>query len=78
MFSQPLVFLTLLSTAATSVYANTEKTVFLGPPAASLHDGVNDHVPSAPAATLEDLQIYTLTPDDPQVRTHLDAQFPST
>ena len=79
----PLIFLTLLSTATTAVYANTEKTIFLGPlPAVSVHDNNNNNTDAddghVPSSSLEDLQIYTLTPDDPHVRTHLDAQFPST
>ncbi|RYP40798.1 hypothetical protein DL767_001444 [Monosporascus sp. MG133] len=64
-----LLSFTLLFTAATTrVSANTEKTIFLGPPTVNL--------PSA-HPSLDDLQVHTLTPDNWQVRTHLEAQFPS-
>ncbi|RYP15090.1 hypothetical protein DL765_005913 [Monosporascus sp. GIB2] len=63
-----LLSFALLFTAGTRVSANTEKTIFLGPPTVNL--------PSA-HPSLDDLQVHTLTPDNWQIRTHLEAQFPS-
>ena len=74
----PLLF-SLLSTA---VYANTEKAIFLGPRAVDVSSAVAVAAAAAasePAALEGDLRrIHVLTPEDPQVRTHLGAQFPST
>lgn len=62
-----LLILMLLSTSCT-VDANTEKTIFLGPPAVD--------IPSA-YPSLEALRLDSLTPDNGLIRTHLEAQFPS-
>ncbi|KAI1099630.1 hypothetical protein F4804DRAFT_337045 [Jackrogersella minutella] len=51
-----------------TVYANTEKAIFLGPPTVN--------IPSA-HPTLEDLHVDTLTPTNGAIRTHLEAQFPN-
>ncbi|KAI1460970.1 hypothetical protein F4805DRAFT_416166 [Annulohypoxylon moriforme] len=51
-----------------SVFANTEKAIFLGPPTAN--------IPSA-HPTLEDLHVDILTPTNWSIRTHLEAQFPN-
>ncbi|KAI2467787.1 hypothetical protein F4781DRAFT_297283 [Annulohypoxylon bovei var. microspora] len=51
-----------------SVCANTEKTIFVGPPISN--------IPSA-HPTLEDLHVDTLTPTNWEIRTHLEAQFPN-
>lgn len=66
MLGFPTLTLTLLF--ACTVNANTEKTIFLGPPTVN--------IPSA-HPSLEDLQVHTLTPGSGQIRTHLEAQFPS-
>ncbi|KAI1506622.1 hypothetical protein F5X99DRAFT_403984 [Biscogniauxia marginata] len=60
------LFMTLLLSGAR---ANTEKAIFLGPPAV-------DIIPSA-HPILDDLRVDILTPDRHALRTHLDAQFPS-
>ncbi|KAI0882605.1 uncharacterized protein GGS22DRAFT_46866 [Annulohypoxylon maeteangense] len=51
-----------------SVFANTEKAIFTGPPAAN--------IPSA-HPTLEDLHVDILTPINWSIRTHLESQFPN-
>lgn len=51
-----------------SACANTEKTIFLGPPTAN--------IPSA-HPTLEDLHVDILTPTNWEIRIHLEAQFPN-
>ncbi|CAJ2511742.1 Uu.00g073670.m01.CDS01 [Anthostomella pinea] len=63
-----LLLLLLASLTVTTVRGNTEKAIFLGPPAANI---------SSAHPTLDDLNIDTLTPQDFTVRTHLEAQFPS-
>ena len=82
MFLRSLLLSALFSTA---VHANTEKAIFLGPRAVDVPSAVAAAAgasadPTSEAAALEgDLRrIHVLTPDDPQVRTHLGAQFPST
>ena len=69
-WSRFVVMLSLLTLMlfTCAVKANTEKAIFLGPPTVKL--------PSA-HPSLQDLQVRTLTPDNGQIRTHLEARFPS-
>ncbi|KAL2130526.1 hypothetical protein VTI74DRAFT_6267 [Chaetomium olivicolor] len=60
--------LALLSLFLCSVFANTEKTIFLGPEPIT--------IPLSQPA-LSDLRLHTLTPTNSSLRTRLTAQFPS-
>ncbi|KAL2066531.1 hypothetical protein VTL71DRAFT_2602 [Oculimacula yallundae] len=62
------LFSSLLLLQAFHVFANTEKTIFLGPS--------NIQVPVA-HPTLEDLQLQTLSPKHWSLRTHIQAEFPN-
>ena len=63
-----LPFGTLFLTLSGYVRANTEKTIFLGPPSIKL--------PRDPPK-LEDLRLATLTPDRSSLRTRLPLSFPT-
>ncbi|OTB16257.1 hypothetical protein K445DRAFT_383426 [Daldinia sp. EC12] len=63
-----LIHLVSIYSLIATVYANTEKTIFLGPPKASIPF-------SHP--TLGDLHVDTLTPTNGAIRTHVEAQFPT-
>lgn len=58
-----------LSLMVPFAWANTEKTIFLGPPPV-IFDARTYHA-------LEQLQLVSLSPDNPALRTHLEAEFPS-
>ena len=63
------VFLcTLISVVISSVFANVEKIIFLGPPALSIP-------PQHP--NLDDLSLISLSPAHPSARTRLNATFPT-
>ncbi|KAI0484225.1 hypothetical protein GGR56DRAFT_612859 [Xylariaceae sp. FL0804] len=57
----------LASLFAATVRANTEKAIFLGPPAVDV---------SSAHPALDGLEVFTLTPQRSALRTHLEAQFP--
>lgn len=58
----------LLALYATLVLANVEKTIFLAPTATTVPSGEPD---------IDDLGLERLSPDDPIVRTHIRASFPT-
>jgi hypothetical protein len=57
-----------LAALIATTLANTEKAIFLGPKTINI---------PATHPNLEDLRIRTLTPSNPAVRTHVNAQFPN-
>ncbi|KAI1492860.1 hypothetical protein F5X96DRAFT_319383 [Biscogniauxia mediterranea] len=75
----PLLVL-LLSLLSSGVRANTEKAIFLGPPAVDIPP---DQFISSRSSSgsidnniLDNLRVHVLTPDHHALRTHLEAQFP--
>jgi hypothetical protein len=62
------LLLSVLSLFITSVLANTEKTIFLGPDPISV---------TGAHSTLSNLPLDTLTPSNGALRTKLSAQFPT-
>lgn len=59
----------LLPLFAAVTHANVEKAIFLAPQAATIPSGGSD---------LDDLGLQRLSPQDPVVRTRLNASFPTT
>ncbi|KAI1343892.1 hypothetical protein F5Y15DRAFT_411743 [Xylariaceae sp. FL0016] len=62
-----LAQIALICSMISAVCANTEKTIFLGPPTVNI---------ASAHPALDDLRLHTLTPQDFQIRTHLEARFP--
>ena len=63
-----IYILSLLALYAVAVLANTEKVIFVGPNPL--------HIPIA-HPSLEDLQLHVLSPHVPSIRTHIQAEFPT-
>ncbi|KAI8957933.1 hypothetical protein F5Y11DRAFT_61886 [Daldinia sp. FL1419] len=63
-----MIRFTFLYSLTAVVYANTEKSIFLGPPPASI---------PLSHPTLDNLHVDILTPTNGAIRTHVEAQFPN-
>ncbi|KAI5928129.1 hypothetical protein F4810DRAFT_706023 [Camillea tinctor] len=78
-----LRYIYLMTLLSSVVLANTEKAIFLGPPAVDIPPihSISSSRSSSNSDNgnniLDNLHVHVLTPDNHALRTHLEAQFPS-